>query len=152
MIELIPIADLTLLDKNPRKITSEQMDKLVASLKNDPEFFNLRPCLVNKIGDKLTVYAGNQRVRAAKKLKWKSVPCIVSTDLDIKIIKERTIKDNKTYGEFDFDLLANEWDVDLLYESGFSMDELDISIELPKDEQEEEEPHKCPSCGKKMKK
>lgn len=118
------ISDLKLLKNNPRKISKDQMDKLCESLKNDPDFFINRPCLVNEKDDVLEVYAGNQRVRAAKKLKWKKVPCIIEKDLSEHIVKERIIKDNKTYGEFDYEILANEWDVDLLLDAGFTPEEL----------------------------
>src|SRR6185312_6189048 len=83
-----------------------------------------RPCLVSKRDGILTVYAGNQRVRAAKKLKLKEIPCIVEEFLTDEMIKERTIKDNKTYGEFDFDILANNYDIEMLVGCGFAAEEL----------------------------
>ena len=95
----VPIKDLTLLERNPRKITSEQMMNLCRSIEEDEDFLILRPILVNQIGDILHVYAGNQRVRAAQKLKHKTVPCIIDHDLPEKILKQRIIKDNKTYGD-----------------------------------------------------
>ncbi len=80
--ESFPIKHLTLLEGNPRKITSEQMKKLCKSIEQDPQFLWNRPVLVNKTCiwpalipgsnevlkriDTYTVYAGNQRVRAAK--------------------------------------------------------------------------------------
>lgn len=150
-IENVSIKILKLLDNNPRKITKDQFEKLCKSLENDPDFLWKRPCLVNKEGDTYTVYAGNQRVRAAKKLKWKEVPCIIDNELSPEVIKERIIKDNVTYGIFDFDILANEWDLDLLIDAGFTPSELAISpITEIEDESEEEDKKKkttCPSCG-----
>lgn len=141
-IENVLISKLKLLDNNPRKITKEQFAKLCKSLEKDPEFFWQRPCLVNKseYGEVLTVYAGNQRVRAAKKLKWKEVPCIIEFDLPQDIINERIIRDNKTYGEFDFDILANEWDVGLLIDAGFTAAELALApiTEIEDDEEDSE--------------
>ncbi len=128
-MQRIKISDLTLLEKNPRKITSGAMEKLVKSLKADPEFFDRRPCLVNDTKGILTVYAGNQRIRAAKKLKWKDVPCIVDKDLPEDVMKDRIVKDNKTYGEFDFEMLANEFDIEKLLDAGFTPEELHIDIE-----------------------
>lgn len=139
-MQRIKISNLTLLEKNPRTITKEAMDKLVKSLKDDPEFFDKRPCLVNQTKDSMIVYAGNQRIRAAKKLKWDSVPCIIDKDLDEEIMKDRIIKDNKTYGEFDFEMLANEFDIEKLLDAGFSPEELHIDIEdLGSTEEEENE-------------
>ena len=123
-IQEVAISSLSLLEKNPRKITKEQMDKLCKSITNDPDFLFNRPVLVHDDGTKLIVYAGNQRVRAAKKLKWKKIPCIIEKGLSEDIINQRIIKDNKTFGEFDFDILANEWDTELLLEAGFNIDEL----------------------------
>lgn len=126
MVEIVQIniSELKLLEKNPRKISKDQMEKLCESLKNDPDFFFNRPCLVHEKDGVLEVYAGNQRVRAAKKLKWKKVPCILEKGLSEDILNERIIKDNKTYGEFDYEMLANEWDVDLLLDAGFTPEEL----------------------------
>lgn len=131
MIEIkkFPIKSLTLLERNPRKITKEQMSKLCESLKSDPEFFNNRPCLINKKGEKFEVYAGNQRVRAAKSLGWKEVPCIIEYDLEESVIKDRIVKDNKTYGEFDYDILAADYEIEHLLEAGFTPEELDYDIQ-----------------------
>src|SRR5438132_1239365 len=96
-----PIKQLTLLEKNPRTISKDQFDKLVLSLKNDPAYLWNRPVLVNKVKDTLTVYAGNQRVQAAKKLKWTKIPCIIEENLPEELIKERIIKDNAHMGRND---------------------------------------------------
>ena len=148
----VKISDLTLLENNPRKINKDQFEKLCNSIKNDPEFLFLRPCLVHDDNGKLVVYAGNQRVNAAKKLKWKEIPCIVDKNLSPEIIKERIIKDNKHYGEFDFDILANEFDIDTLIDAGFYANELIGNIEaeeIESEEHEEKEPKckLCPKCG-----
>ena len=115
----IPISSLNILKNNPRKISKEQFQKLCASLKKDPEFFKNRPCLVNKTDKGLEVYAGNQRIQAAKKLGWKEVPVIIEEGLSEEINKDRIINDNKHYGEFDFYMLANEWEIDTLIDAGF---------------------------------
>jgi ParB-like chromosome segregation protein Spo0J len=120
MIEFIEIEKLTLLDNNPRRITKDQFEKLKKSLKEDPKFFELRPCLVNKVGDTLTVYAGNQRVRAAHKLKWTHVPCIIDEDLSKARMDSRILRDNLHYGEFDMDLTNALFDIDMLLDCGFT--------------------------------
>lgn len=150
-VEYIKIKDLSLLEGNPRKITQEQMSKLCDSLESDKDFFNLRPCLVNRVDDKLTVYAGNQRVRAAKKLKWKEVPCIIEDNLDEKVMKSRTVKDNSHFGDWDWDELANSFEIDMLLDSGFTADDIvgnvqNIDTEI-KDE-EKQEKVKCELCGR----
>ena len=141
----IPISSLNILKNNPRKISKEQFQKLCASLKKDPEFFKNRPCLVNKTDKGLEVYAGNQRIQAAKKLGWKEVPVIIEEGLSEEIIKERIIKDNKHYGEFDFDMLANEWEIDTLIDAGFSEDEL-VGFDIEEIEPQEDESDVLEPC------
>ncbi len=167
--EMIAISTLKLLEKNPRRITKEQMDKLCRSIENDPKFLQCRPVLVNCVKiyhegptvnlstskDLYHVYAGNQRVRAAKKLGMKEIPCIVEYDLTEEVVKKRIIQDNKTYGEFDFDMLANEWDIETLIECGFKAEDLlgDMSniIGDPRASADEKKPDaKCEMCGKKI--
>lgn len=151
----VKISKLSLLEKNPRKIEKIQFEKLCKSLQDDKEFLNLRPVLVHKKDGVLQVYAGNQRVRAAKKLGWKEVPCIIEEGLSDEIIKSRVVKDNKTYGEFDFDILANEFDMETLFDAGFTAEDFDLSeksVEEIKENDtssEEDESKKlimCPSC------
>lgn len=154
-VQMISLKDLTLLERNPRKIDKQQFSKLCKSLEEDPKFFQARPCLVNHIvaNNKMVVYAGNQRVQAAKKLGWKQVPCIIDIDLDEKTMHSRIVKDNKHYGEFDFDMLFAEWDVDILLDAGFSQEELTgdygeiESIETKEEKQKKEKLKSCPNCG-----
>lgn len=152
IIEL-KINQLSLLENNPRRISKEQMVKLEKSIADDPDFLWKRPILINKVNDKYIVYAGNQRVRAAKKLKWKEIPCIIDENLSEEIMKDRIIKDNRTYGEFDFEILANEYDIEKLLNAGFTPEELHIDIEdLGSTEEDKKEELKCELCGHKIKK
>jgi ParB/RepB/Spo0J family partition protein len=151
-IQTLPISKLTLLDKNPRKITKEQFENLIKSIDADPEFLQRRPLLVNYTDGRHIVYAGNQRLRAAKKLGWKEISVIVDVDLDEEIMRARSIKDNNTFGEFDFDMLANEYEVEFLLECGFDLEDLgETKIpeieEIEEKEEKEKEPKKCPNCG-----
>jgi ParB-like chromosome segregation protein Spo0J len=151
MIENIPIKNLTLLERNPRKITKDQMQKLCKSIEEDPDFLQKRPILVNCVDGKNIVYAGNQRVRAAKQLKMKEIPCIIDKDLPNDLMRKRVVLDNKSFGEWDFDILANEFEIDVLIDCGFNAEEL-IGHS---DEEESSEPKegkaksqvKCPNCG-----
>jgi len=153
-IDRLPISKLKLLENNPRRISKEQMDKLCRSIEEDPDFLFRRPVLVNMTNCEYIVYAGNQRVRAAKKLKLKDIPCIIDVDLDPDVQNKRTIKDNKTYGEFDFDELANSWDPAILVEAGFKIEELVGCVDEFINDDAKEEPskkqHECPKCGHKF--
>ena len=154
VITLTPIKNLNLLSYNPRTITTEAMDKLCKSLREDPDFLRNRPVLVNRVDGVLNVYAGTQRVRAAKKLKWKEVPCIVEENLSDDLIKVRMNKDNLHSGEFDWDILGNEFELEDLFAAGFDAEDLDLPSSLDDDQQEkpEKECEKCDSCGQKIKK
>lgn len=153
MTENISIKNLTLLERNPRKITKEQMAKLCKSIQDDPEFLRNRPVLVNCVEGKNIVYAGNQRVRAAKQLKMKEIPCIIERDLPEELVRKRIILDNKTYGEWDFDILANEFDIDVLLDCGFEASDLIGPIqEIDSDDidggkSKEKAAKTCPHCN-----
>jgi len=152
-IQLIDIDQLTLLEHNPRSITKSQMEKLKKSISQDPDFLQCRPILVNverngEYDGAWIVYAGNQRVRAAKELGWSKVPCIVEFGLSDKVMRKRIIVDNKTMGNWDYDELMN-FDTDLLLDAGF----LEIELTGPTDTESEPEKKEkkkkekiCPHC------
>lgn len=150
----VPIKSLTLLERNPRRISKTQMDKLCKSLKDDADFLFNRPILVHELDGVFYVYCGNQRVRAAKQLRWKEIPCIIERNLSEEIIKARIIKDNKTYGEFDYDILASDYETSDLLDYGFNENEIpDISKmmqedpeDLDQDKEKDKKKKKCPHC------
>ena len=102
------------LPKNPRQWTQTDIDRTAASIREDEDFLEDRPLLVvPKDAKTWVVFAGNLRLTAAKKIGLKEVPCIAyarETDEDDTTIKRRAMKDNGSFGSFDYDLLANEWD------------------------------------------
>ena len=102
------------LPKNPRQWTQTDIDRTAASIREDEDFLEDRPLLVvPKDAKTWVVFAGNLRLTAAKKIGLKEVPCIAyarETDEDDTTIKRRAMKDNGSFGAFDYDLLANEWD------------------------------------------
>ena len=133
-------------------MTKDELTRLCESLINDPTFLRCRPVLVNEVEGILNVYAGNQRVQAAKKLKWKEIPCIVEKDLSEELMKSRVLKDNKHAGEFDYDLLAAHYDIDELINCGFTPEELHLNLEHDEldsksDEEKEKKLKCCPNCG-----
>lgn len=99
------------LPTNPRQWTKGEMDNLKKSLQETPELFDARGILVYPYDGKFVVLGGNMRLAASKSLKYKDVPCIiVPEDTSVDKLKEIVIKDNGSFGEWDYDLLANEWD------------------------------------------
>lgn len=95
--------------KNPRIIKDAQYKKLVQSLK-ESNLTDYKPLLVYPLGERFVVLGGNMRLRALRELKVDAVSCIViPADTDSEILKKTVIIDNNEFGEYDWDLIANEW-------------------------------------------
>lgn len=102
---------VTGLPTNPRQWTRAELENLKKSLQETPELLEARGILVYPWEGKYLVLGGNMRLSALKALKAKDAPCIVfPEDTPIDKLKEIVIKDNGSFGEWDYDLLANEWD------------------------------------------
>ena len=98
------------LPTNPRQWTKTELDKLKKSLKETPELLEARGILVYPWEGKYLVLGGNMRLSALKSLKAEDAPCVIfPEDTPIDKLKEVVIKDNGSFGEWDFDSLANEW-------------------------------------------
>lgn len=146
-IEYVKLNELKLSKNNPRKITKQNFRKLCDDIKADARFLEYRPVLVYIEDDEKIVYAGNQRVRAAKHIGFSEIPCIIDnkSDLTEDIIRRRIILDNRHAGEFDYDELANSWDLNELLVLGFDPKEFDLTLEeKPK---KEKKPSLCAICG-----
>ena len=122
---------------NPRIIKDDKFAKLVQSLKDLPEMAKVRPVVVNQ---DMVVLGGNMRLKAMKEAGWKEVPVeIVDWDEDKQ--RQFIIKDNVGFGEWDWEMLANQWDAEQLDDWGLiipqwtnghdinSMDENEVSLE-----------------------
>ena len=102
---------------NPRVIKDVKYSKLVKSIKEFPEMLEKRPLVVTK---DLVVLGGNMRLRAAKDAGLKEI-WIDETDWSEEKQREFIIKDNSGFGEWDFDALANDWDVNDLNDWGLDL-------------------------------
>lgn len=111
---------------NPRFIKDYKFEKLVKSIKEFPEMLDLRPIVVNQ---DMIVLGGNMRLKACEEAGLKEVPIIFADNLTPEQEKEFIIKDNSSFGEWDWDLLANEWDVDQLNEWGMDVPYTEDDIE-----------------------
>jgi hypothetical protein len=101
------------LPKNPRTWTQTDIDQTAASIEEDEDFLEDRPILVIPFGDKFVVFAGNLRhegAAAAHLVKVSTVIYYPETEEDYATIKRRAMKDNGSFGSWDYDSLANEWD------------------------------------------
>ena len=98
------------LPMNPRQWTATDVDCIANSLQETPELFEARPLLVYPLDKKFIILGGNLRHEGAKRNKMKDAPCIVfPADTPIEKLKEIVIKDNGSFGAWDYDTLANEW-------------------------------------------
>ena len=114
-MQIVKISKIKPNENNPRLIKDDKFKKLVKSIKTFPEMLELRPIVVN---DDMVVLGGNMRLKACKEAGLKEVPIIKAENLTEEQQKEFIIKDNVGFGEWEWDILANEWDADLLEEWG----------------------------------
>ena len=121
-IESIKINKLKPAKYNPRQISTKQYNDLKKSIE---KFSLVDPIIINK---DLTVIGGHQRLKICKELKYKDVDCVV-LDLSKEEERELNIRLNKSGGDFDIDILANEFDVDDLVDWGFKHIELGLNID-----------------------
>jgi len=124
-MELRKISDVKLNPNNPRLIKDDKFKKLVQSIKEFPEMLSIRPIVVNQ---DMIILGGNMRFRACKEAGIKEIPVIV-TDLSEEKQREFLIKDNTSGGEWDWDMIANEWDADELEAWGLDLPVFDIKDE-----------------------
>jgi len=109
-MEIVKISEVKLNPNNPRIIKDDKFKKLVQSVKDFPEMLNIRPIVVNQ---DMIILGGNMRFKACKEAGLKQVP-IIKTDLTEAQQREFLIKDNTSGGEWDWEVLKNEWDTEEL--------------------------------------
>lgn len=115
---MIPIKEIKENPNNPRKLNKDKYQKLLKSIQDLPQMLEYRPIVVNS---DMVVLGGNMRLKALKELKYKEVPIIIADELSEDQQKEFLIKDNLGYGEWDWDMIANEWDLPLLEDWGMDL-------------------------------
>jgi DNA modification methylase len=130
------ISEVKLNPNNPRLIKDDKFKKLVQSIKDFPEMLSIRPIVVNQ---DMIILGGNMRFRACKEAGIKEIPVIV-TDLSEDKQREFLIKDNTSGGEWDWDMIANEWDSDELEAWGLDLPVFDIKDEGTAEEDNYEVP------------
>lgn len=119
------IQNVKLNPNNPRIIKDDKFKKLVQSIKDFPEMLNIRPIVVNA---DMVILGGNMRYKACKEAGLKEVPVII-TDLSEEKQREFLIKDNTSGGEWDWEVLANEWDNEELESWGLDLVGFDANAE-----------------------
>jgi hypothetical protein len=120
------ISEIKLNPNNPRLIKDDKFEKLVKSIKEFPEMLDIRPIVVNS---DMVILGGNMRFKACKEAGLKEIPVIVADNLTEEQQREFLIKDNVSGGEWDWDLLANEWDSEQLTEWGIDLWQTPVDID-----------------------
>jgi site-specific DNA-methyltransferase (adenine-specific) len=117
-IKSVKISEVKTNPNNPRVIKDDKFDKLVKSIKEFPQMLEIRPIVVN---DDMIVLGGNMRLKACKAAGLQVVPIIKASELTEDEQRQFIIKDNVSGGEWDWDMLANEWDAEQLEEWGLDV-------------------------------
>ncbi len=126
-IEKIQIDKLKAATYNPRQISTKQYKDLKESIN---KFGLVDPIIVNEYFTEnyYVVIGGHQRLKICKELGYKDIGCII-LNLNKEQERELNIRLNKNTGEFDMDILANEFDIDELVDWGFKHIDLDVNID-----------------------
>tara|TARA_R110000782_G_scaffold1751_2_gene7298 strand:- start:648 stop:1844 length:1197 start_codon:yes stop_codon:yes gene_type:complete len=117
-IEKVKLSKVKSNPNNPRLIKDDKFKKLVNSIKEFPEMLKIRPIVVN---EDMIVLGGNMRLKACKEARLKEVFIINAAELTDEQQREFIIKDNSGFGEWDWDMIANEWDTEQLEEWGIDI-------------------------------
>lgn len=119
----ISTRELTGLPNNPRTITQVQLNRLCDSIRCNG-FWEHRPLGVERQGDRLVVLDGNQRLKAARRLKMKTVPVVIYEDLTDAERDDLILRSNINNGEWDTALLQSDF-------GGVDFETIGLQIELP---------------------
>ena len=139
-MEYKKISEIKLLENNPRTISDRQFKILCTSIKKNIDYFEARPLILSDRTGELVVIAGNQRYKAAQSLGLKEVPTYLMKNLTEETEREIVIRDNISNGDWDFDLLANEWNVEELEDWGLEGFPFEEITELEAEEDDYTEP------------
>jgi ParB-like chromosome segregation protein Spo0J len=135
---------------NPRLIKDDRFKKLCQSIKEFPKMMALRPIIIDAEG---MILGGNMRFKALKELGYKDVPDEwIKRDSELTEAEKQRfiIADNIGFGEYDWDVLANEWNEDELTGWGLEIPHFEIPEADQKDFDENiKTENECPNCGYK---
>jgi len=124
-IKIVKLKDVKSNPNNPRIIKDDKFKKLVKSIQEFPEMLKIRPIVVNS---DLIVLGGNMRLKACKDAGLKEIPIIIADELTDEQQREFIIKDNVGYGEWDWDMLKNEWIAEELEDWGLEVPNIGVEL------------------------
>ena len=137
MKKQVKISEIKNNTNNPRIIKDDKFKKLVKSIKEFPEMLEKRPIVVDET---MMVLGGNMRLKACLEAGLKEVWIDVAEGWTEDQKQEFIVKDNVGFGEWDWDTLANEWDIEMLEDWG-----LDIPDFAVKELEAEEDDYEIPN-------
>lgn len=143
------LSDIIINPNNPRILKDDKFKRLVKSIQEFPKMLKLRPIIVDN--DNIVI-GGNMRLKALQELKYKEIPdewVKRADELTDEEKKRFIIADNVGFGEWDWDLLANEWDENDLSDWGMDLPVFD-NQEIPDFDEKKESDciiERCPKCG-----
>ena len=145
----VKLTELKLNAGNPRRIGNAEMDRLVKSLSDFPEMLQIREIVVDET---MTVLGGNMRLLALRKAGAQEATAKICVGLTPMQKREFVIKDNGSFGEWDFDALANGWSDLPLIDWGIGLPEAWLKPIPEENKQIDEEgmtktENECPKCG-----
>ena len=126
VLEFLPIKDLTANLKNPRSIDDVKFGKLVASIRNFPKMLEIRPIIID---ENKVILGGNMRFRACLDAGLKKVPVMKVKDLTEEQKQEFIMKDNISFGKWDWELVAEQFDAYQLDEWALDLDPKMFNVE-----------------------
>ncbi len=147
-MQSVPINKIRNNPINPRLVNKAKFEKLKKSIQEFPQMLELRPIVINEDG---IILGGNMRYKALVELGYEEVPVIVASYITKEQENEFIIKDNLGFGDWDWDILANEWDSVELEDWGLDVWQNEDDIINSFDEENEEQPKDkivCALCGK----
>lgn len=141
--KIVKISEVKLNPNNPRIIKDDKFRKLVKSIQEFPEMLDIRPIVVN--GD-MVVLGGNMRYKACKEAGLKEIPIIMADHLTEEQAKQFIIKDNVSGGEWDWEMLHKDWNIEEVKEWGVDVwtpaSDINLDDFFSEDNQKEEKEQK----------
>lgn len=132
MIKKVNIQEVKENEFNPRFISESKFKKLVKSIKEFPQMLEKRPIVVD---EEMVVLGGNMRLKACLEAGLNEVYISVAEGWTEKQKQEFIIKDNVSFGQWDWDILANNWESASVVEWGLDLPkwENDLDFEMNTD-------------------
>ena len=117
------VGQLEGLPYNPQEMTERELKQLKSNLRKRNKLFKKRGLLVYPLENgNYIIISGNKRYKALTEMKYKSAPCqIIEKETTIEELKAYVLIENKHYGKWDWDAIANQWEESLIEEVGIEL-------------------------------